>query len=178
MLELEYFLSVENIEISLYAQARQSLLLLTQGNIYNRLTFLNKYLMFLEELNEPFRENWSKFQTAGYLVFWKQFPAAGYVDTSYIISTSHNKQFHINKVTLHSALWPYYSTWEGPGLTFANCWIQAKSLPLIWNPRCIRSRRTNQWPNISFIVAQQGRAQGLTIKSLNASTNCCILFSN
>ena len=23
------------------------------------------------------------FMTAGYLVFWKQFPAAGYVDTSY-----------------------------------------------------------------------------------------------
>ena len=40
---------------SLYAQARQSLLLLTQGNIYNRLRFLNKYLVFLEELNELFR---------------------------------------------------------------------------------------------------------------------------
>ena len=69
VLELEYFLSVENIEISLYAQARQSLLLLTQGNIYNSLRFLNKYLMFLEELNELFGENWSKFLTAGYLVF-------------------------------------------------------------------------------------------------------------
>ena len=68
--ELEYFLSVENIEISLYAQARQSLLLLTQGNIYNRLRFLNKYLMFLEELKELFRENWSKFLTAGYLKFF------------------------------------------------------------------------------------------------------------
>ena len=45
MSELEYFLSVENIEISLYAQARQSLLLLTQGNIYNRLRFLNKYVL-------------------------------------------------------------------------------------------------------------------------------------
>ena len=66
MSELEYFLSVENIEISLYAQARQSLLLTQlQGNIYNRLRFLNKYLMFLEELNELFRENWSKFLTAG-----------------------------------------------------------------------------------------------------------------
>ena len=81
MSELEYFLSVENIEISLYAQARQSLLLLTQGNIYNRLRFLNKYLMFLEELNELFGENWSKFLTAGYLGFFKQFPAAGYLDT-------------------------------------------------------------------------------------------------
>ena len=69
MSELEYFLSVENIQISLYAHARQSLPLLTQGNIYNRLRFLNKYLMFLEELNELFRENWSKFLTAGYLVF-------------------------------------------------------------------------------------------------------------
>ena len=68
MSELEYFLSVENIEISLYAQARQSLLLLTQGNIYNRLRFLNKYLMFLGELNELFRENWSKFLTAGYTI--------------------------------------------------------------------------------------------------------------
>ena len=47
---------VENIEISLYAQARQSLLLLTQGNIYNRLRFLNKYLMFLDELNELFEK--------------------------------------------------------------------------------------------------------------------------
>ena len=37
--ELEYFLRVENIEISLYAQARQSLLLLTQGNIYNHLRY-------------------------------------------------------------------------------------------------------------------------------------------
>ena len=68
MSELEYLLSVENIEISLYAQARQSLLLL-QGNIYNHLRFLNKYLMFFEELNELFGENWSKFLTAGYLVF-------------------------------------------------------------------------------------------------------------
>ena len=67
MSELEYFLSVENIEISLYAQARQSLLLLTQGNMYNCLRFLNKWLMFLEELNEVFGENWSKFLTAGYL---------------------------------------------------------------------------------------------------------------
>ena len=81
MSELEYFLSVENIEISLYVQARQSLLLVTQGNFYNRLRFLNKYLMFLEELNELFQENWSKFLTAGYLVFLKHFPAAGYLDT-------------------------------------------------------------------------------------------------
>ena len=76
-------LSFENIEISLYAQARQSLLLLTQGDTYNRLRSLNKYLMFLEELNRLFGENWSKFVTAGYLVFWKYFPAAGYLDTSY-----------------------------------------------------------------------------------------------
>ena len=71
MSELEYFLSVESIEISLYAHARQSLLLLTQGNIYNHLRFLNKYLMFLGELNELFRENRSNFLTAGYLVFLK-----------------------------------------------------------------------------------------------------------
>ena len=64
----------------------RSLLLLTQGNIYNCLTFLNKYLMFLEELNELFQENWSKFLTAGYLVFWKQFPAAWYLDTSNILT--------------------------------------------------------------------------------------------
>ena len=35
----EYFISVENIEILRYAQARQSLLLLTQGKIYNRFRF-------------------------------------------------------------------------------------------------------------------------------------------
>ena len=32
--------------ISLNARARQSLLLLNQGNIYNRLRFLNKYIVF------------------------------------------------------------------------------------------------------------------------------------
>ena len=53
---------------------RQSLLLLTQGNIHNRLRFLNKYLMFLEELNELFQENWSKFLTDGYLDFLKTVP--------------------------------------------------------------------------------------------------------
>ena len=74
MSELEYSLSVENIQISLYAHARQSLLLLTQGNIYNRLRFLNKYLMLLEELNELFRETCSNFLNAGYLVFWKKVP--------------------------------------------------------------------------------------------------------
>ena len=69
MSQLEYFiqLNILYIEISLNAQARQSLLLLTQGNIYNRLRFLNKYLMFLEEINELFQENWSKF-----LIFLKK----------------------------------------------------------------------------------------------------------
>ena len=37
--------------------------------------------MFLEELNELFREKLVKI-SAGYLVFWKQFPAAGYLDKS------------------------------------------------------------------------------------------------
>ena len=100
--ELEYFLSVENIEISLYAQAWQSLLLLTQGNIYNRLRFLNKYLMFLEELNKLFRENWSKFLTAGYLVFWKQFPAAGYLDTAYIFTNT------LTNAVFTRQMWPLY----------------------------------------------------------------------
>ena len=75
-------ISVEHMEISLYAQTQQSLLLLTQGNIYIHLRFLNKYLVFEEELNELFRENWSKFLTAVYLVFWKQFPVPGYLDTA------------------------------------------------------------------------------------------------
>ena len=69
--ELEYFLSVKKLRFHAMPKLdSRSLLVLTQGNIiYNRLRFLNKYLMFLEELNELFRENWSKFLTAGYLVF-------------------------------------------------------------------------------------------------------------
>ena len=31
--------------------------------------YRNKYLMFLEELNDLFGDNWSKFLTAGYLFF-------------------------------------------------------------------------------------------------------------
>ena len=60
MSELEYFLSLKNIEISVYAQAEQSLLLLTQGNIYNRLRFLNKYLMFLYIIRGIKRAIWRK----------------------------------------------------------------------------------------------------------------------
>ena len=84
------------------AVPEQSLLLLTQGNIYNRWRFLNKYLMFLEELNELFRENWSKFPTSGYLVFLKQFPAAGYPDTfkhqryAYSSDGSHSLSFDLS----------------------------------------------------------------------------------
>ena len=51
MSELEYFLSVENIEISLNAQARQSLLLLTHGEslftLFASLTYAYHYLMTL-----------------------------------------------------------------------------------------------------------------------------------
>ena len=42
MSELEYSLSVENIPILLYAHARQSLLLLTQGNRLNVGRFANE----------------------------------------------------------------------------------------------------------------------------------------
>ena len=41
----ELYLIVKHIKISLYAQTQQSLLLLTQGNLYNHLRFLNKYLV-------------------------------------------------------------------------------------------------------------------------------------
>ena len=47
MSELEYFLSVKNIEISLYVQAQQSLLLLTQGNIYNRSLEITKQISYV-----------------------------------------------------------------------------------------------------------------------------------
>ena len=47
MSELEYFLSVKNIEISLYVQAQQSLLLLTQGNIYNRSLEISKQISYV-----------------------------------------------------------------------------------------------------------------------------------
>ena len=93
MSELEYFPSVENIEISLSAQARQSLLLLTQGNIYNHLRFLNKYLMFLEELNELFRENWSKFLTARVTSFLKTVPGCRVY--RHVLSITHIPTCHL-----------------------------------------------------------------------------------
>ena len=49
--------------------------------------------MFLEELSELFGENWSKFLTAGYLVFWKHFLAAGYLDTSYQKTKNHLNKY-------------------------------------------------------------------------------------
>ena len=55
--------------------------------------------MFLEELNELFRENWSKFLTAGYPVFCKHFLAAGYLDTSKI-QTIYKGRWIAHKVDL------------------------------------------------------------------------------
>ena len=49
--------------------------------------------MFLDELNELFREKWSKFLTAGYLVFCKHFPAAGYLDPSLIFFLKKQKNW-------------------------------------------------------------------------------------
>ena len=42
-----------------------------------------------------------EFQTAGYLVLWKSYPAAGYVDTAYDKTVSHNEETksHNNKTT-------------------------------------------------------------------------------
>ena len=57
--ELEYFWSVESMKISLYAQARRLPLLQAQSSVWNRLSFLNNFLMFLHKFNEIFRVNWT-----------------------------------------------------------------------------------------------------------------------
>ena len=54
-----YFWSVETIKISLYAQARQLPLCQAQSSVWNRLIFLNNFLMLLHKLNEIFRANWT-----------------------------------------------------------------------------------------------------------------------
>ena len=48
--------SIENIEISPYAQGRRLSLLQTQDDVWNRSRFLKKHFMFLEELNRSIRK--------------------------------------------------------------------------------------------------------------------------
>lgn len=50
-------LSVENLEISLYAKGRRLSLLQTQGFVCNCSRFIKKYFMFLEELNRRIHES-------------------------------------------------------------------------------------------------------------------------
>ena len=57
--ELEYFWSVESMKISLYAQARRLPLLQAQSSVWNRLSFLNNFLMFLHKFFEIFCVNWT-----------------------------------------------------------------------------------------------------------------------
>ena len=57
--ELEYFWSVETMKISLYAQAWRLPLLQAHGSVWNRLSFLNNFLMFLHKFKEIFRVNWT-----------------------------------------------------------------------------------------------------------------------
>jgi len=44
----------------------------------------------LRGIKRAISRKWLKFLTAGYLVFWKQFPAAGYLDTSFF-----NQVYHV-----------------------------------------------------------------------------------
>ena len=57
--ELEYFWSVETMKISLYSQARRLPLLPAQSSVWNRLSVLNSFLVFLYKVNEVFRVNWA-----------------------------------------------------------------------------------------------------------------------
>ena len=57
--QLEYFWSVKTMKISLYAQARRLPLLQAQSSVWNQLSFLNNFLMFLHNVNEIFCVNWT-----------------------------------------------------------------------------------------------------------------------
>ena len=68
--ELEYFQSVKNIKISLYAQGRQ----LHQPSTFKPRQYLQsleipKEISYVLRGIKQARENWSKFLTARYLVF-------------------------------------------------------------------------------------------------------------
>ena len=55
----KYYTVSKLIKISLYAQAWQLPLLQAQSSVWNRLVFLNNFLMLLHKLNEIFRANWT-----------------------------------------------------------------------------------------------------------------------
>ena len=69
------------ITSSLYTETRQFHLLKVQCNFWNRFRFLNKHLIFSGGFRRIFSQNLRQFQTVGYLVFLKPYPAAGYIDT-------------------------------------------------------------------------------------------------
>ena len=62
------------IKISLYAQARQLPLLQAQSSVWNRLSFLNNFLMFLHKFNEIFRVNWWWISDCRASSIWKPYP--------------------------------------------------------------------------------------------------------
>ena len=67
MSKLEYVLSVENIEISLYTLSLTVASTLNPRQFSQSLEISKQVSFFLEELNKLFRENWSQILTAGYL---------------------------------------------------------------------------------------------------------------
>ena len=77
---MKYFLC-RKIAIPNYAEGRRFQLLLVQCNFLKRFRFLNKHLIFSEGFRRIFSKNVRKLQTAGYLVFSKSYPTAGYVET-------------------------------------------------------------------------------------------------
>ena len=71
----KYYTVSKLMKTSLYAQARQLPLLKAQSSVWNRLVFLNNYLMLLHKLNEIlFRANWTWISDRlRHLVFWKPY---------------------------------------------------------------------------------------------------------
>ena len=81
----KYFLSIET-ELRFHSILKIDNFILinhVQYNFWNRFRFLNKRLIFSEGFRGIFSKYLRNFLTAGYLVFSKPDPAAGYVDTGF-----------------------------------------------------------------------------------------------
>ena len=98
-----------NIATSLYPQPLQLLLFQSQGNFWNRLRFVNKFLILFEEINEKFRENYMQISHSWVPSILKTIPGCRVCRQSlfiYLLQFNDNKQ-HYHKDSLQKSHRPH-----------------------------------------------------------------------
>ena len=133
----KYYTVSKLIKISLYAQAWQLPLLQAQSSVWNRLVFLNNFLMLLHKLNEIFRANWTWISDCRASSILKTVPVSQ--DSKEYAWCKRGEFVHNNTKPLFRIAWHFWTNTKYSGEVsliismdiFIGSWLSVRELYLI-----------------------------------------------